>query len=324
MSDTTSTADERAIDALTKILESAVSPDMVEVQQLIMRRLALAGDLFPSRVPPPLNITQVGGYLNLIEHDPVLRAQVLAAALGVAGPNPAPGFDPVLPPLYFATRTNDRPPGPAQPATPVHIAVRNDFAPAFDDALAVIHGRGATLPLLAASRPLPPAAPGVTPSPDLLPYLGRALDLVPGAALVAPPTDPLAVGQAGGTGPQVVVARQLDSTAPDAASVPATAWSLWTCTAASCTQTTVTAAFVEVASILNNAGWYQPSPLAAPTSLAEPGGWNHWTNVTGLVPGVTTLGDELRLLYSIGSISASSVRELLDWVWDGTSFVAPA
>ena len=68
-----------------------------------------AGDLFPSRIPSPLNITQVGGYLNLIERDPVLRAQVLSSALGVAGPNPMPGWDPVLPALYFTTRrTTDR------------------------------------------------------------------------------------------------------------------------------------------------------------------------------------------------------------------------
>jgi hypothetical protein len=42
------------------------------------------------------------------------------------------------------------------------------------------------------------------------------------------------------------------------------------------------------------------------------------------VAGTTTVGDELGLLYPVGVIAASSVRERLDWVWDGSAFVAPA
>lgn len=324
MTETPSTSEDRALDALTKILESAIAPDMLEAQQLILRRLALAGDLFPARVPPPLNITEVGGYLNLVEDDPVLTAQVLAATLGVAGPNPSPGFDPTLPPLYYVTLPNDRPAGTAQTATPVQITVRSDFAPSFGAALAALHALGTTLPVLATSRPLPPVALGVPVPTDLLPYLGRTLELVPGAALLDPTTDPLAVGQEGGSGPQVVVSRQLDPTAPDAASAVAAAWSLWTCDPTQCTQSTVTDAFVPLAPVLNAAGWYQQTPLAAPTSLGATGGWAHWTNVTGLVAGVSTVGDELRLLHSAGAIAASSVRERQDWVWDGTAFVAAA
>jgi hypothetical protein len=41
-----------------------------------------------------------------------------------------------------------------------------------------------------------------------------------------------------------------------------------------------------------------------------------------LVAGQSTFGEELRLLYSLGQISASSVRERQDWTWDGTTFVA--
>ena len=36
--DTASTAEDRAIDALTRILDSAISPDMLAAQQIIMRR----------------------------------------------------------------------------------------------------------------------------------------------------------------------------------------------------------------------------------------------------------------------------------------------
>ena len=319
MTEQASTAEDRAIDALTRILDSAIAPDMLEAQQIILRRLALAGDLFPSRVPAPLNITQIGGYLNLIENDPVMRAQVLAATLGVAGPNPSPGFEPTLPPLYLSSRANDRPTGPAQAGIPVSIKVRNDFAEALDAARAFLHERGAQLPVLAAVRPLPPATLGAVPPTDLLPYLGRVLELAPASALVDPATDALALGQEGGAGPETVVARVLDATAAEAASVPSVAWSLWTCDATQCTKSTFTDRFVPLAPVLNGAGWYQAAP-GAPTSSAEPGGWNRFTNTTGLVVGVTRFGDELSLLYPLGQISASSVRERLDAVWDGTTF----
>src|SRR5215210_1980705 len=158
--ETPSTAEDRALDALTRILDASISPDMLEAQQIILRRLALSGDLFPSRIPAPRNITEVGGYINLIDNDLVLSAQVLASALGVAGPNPSPGFEADLPPLYFETVANDRPEGTAQAATPVSVAVRSDFAVAFKGAQAALHAVGATLPVLSASRPLPRIALG--------------------------------------------------------------------------------------------------------------------------------------------------------------------
>ena len=324
MADAASSAEDRAIDALTRVLESAISPDMLEAQQIILRRLALSGDLYPSRIPAPLNITQVGGYLNLIQSDPVLRAQVLASTLGVAGPNPSPGFEPTLPPLYFQSRVNDRPAGNAQASIPVSLRIRSDFAAAFDAAVVILHRHGMSLPVLATDRVLPPVVFGIDPPTDLLPFLGRALDLAPGSAFVDPTTDALALGQAAGAGPQLVLTRQLDATAPDAATVVASAFSVWTCTSVVCTQSTVTDSFLDLAPVLNAAGWYQKLPVAIPTSLAASNGWNHFTNITGLLPGVTGFGDELRLLFSLGQIAASSVRERQDWVWNGTTFAAPA
>jgi hypothetical protein len=324
MTETTSTAEEGAIDALTKILEASISPEMSEAQQIILRRLALAGDLFPSRIPPPLNITQVGGYLNLVADDPILRAQVLASALGVAGPNPSPGYDPSLPPLYFVTRTNDRPSGPAQAATPVQFRVRSDFVSPLDAALTALHATGVVLPVLAVDAPLPPVVLGGQPPSDLLPYLGRVLTLVPGAALVDPTTDPLAVGQLAGTGAQLVLARQLDASAADAGTLSSAAYALWSCDETACTQSTVTDVFNDITPLLAAAGWTQPAPLPAPVTSSDTKGWNRFTNVTGLVAGQSTFGDELRLLYSLGQISASSVRERQDWTWDGTTFVAAA
>ena len=318
-----STAEDRALDALTKILESAISPEMNEAQQIILRRLALSGDLFPSRIPPPRNISEVGGYLNLVATDPILRAQVLASALGVAGPNPSPGFDPTLPPLYFVTRPNDRPDGVA-PATPVQLRVRNDFAAAFDAVVEAVHAVGAVLPVLATDAPLPPVVLGGSAPTDLLPVLGRTLRVVPSAGLVAPATAVLAVGQRGGTGPQLVVARQVDAAAPQAGTLTSEAWALWSCDATTCTQSTVTDAFLELDPVLATAGWHRSTAVAAPVSTSDAKGWDRWDNVTGLVAGQSTVGEELRLLYPLGQISASSVRERQDWVWDGTAFVAPA
>ncbi len=315
-------AEERALDALTKILEGAVSEEMLEAQQLVLRRLATSGDLFPSRIPPPLNITQVGGYLNLIEDDPVLSAQVLASALGVAGPHPTPGFDATLPPLYFTARGNDRPTGPAQAATPVSFRVRNDFAAGLDAGLTTLHELGVLFPVLAADGLLPPLADG--PPDDLLPFLGRRLTVVPSAALSDPTTDLLAVGQLGGAGATLALARQVDPAAPQAATVAAAAYALWTCNPASCTQSTVNGAYVDVDPVLAVAGWHRPAPLTAPVSLVDTADWNTWQNVTGLVAGESTFGAELRLLYSLGQIAASSVRERQDWVWDGATFVAPS
>ena len=313
------TAEDRAIDALTRILDSAISPDMLAAQQIILRRLALSGDLFPSRIPPPGNITQIGGYINLIADDPVLTAQVLASALGVAGPNPSPGFEPVLPPRYYVDRPNDR---PAQVAvsTPVSIAVRDDFAAAFGVMVSQLHDLGCQLPALACGRPLPRHGVSAPMPTDLLPFIGLSLELLPDAALVDPTVDPLAVGQLGGAGPTCVVARQLDPGAPSAGTVTSESWSLWSCTSAACTQSAVTGEFVDLTPLLNAAGWYTVTPLPAPASSSQNGGWSVWRNVTGLVPGRTTFGEELELLHSLGAIAASVVRSALDWVWNGSAF----
>ncbi|MCL3862268.1 hypothetical protein [Actinotalea sp. K2] len=322
MAETSRSAEDRAIDALTAILEQAIAPDMLEAQQIILRRLALSGDLFPSRIPPPQNITQIGGYLNLIKDNPVLQAQVLASALGVAGPNPSPGFVPDLPQLFYVTRPNDRPAGSAQPSTPVQLTVRSDLAPAFLAAREVLHRQGASLPVMDLHRPLPPVSLDVAAPTDLLPYLGRTLRLVPGAALVDPTADPLAVGQEG-SGPQRVLARQTDPSAPDAGGVSSTDWELWSCDDAQCTQQTVTGAFIEVEPVLAAGGWHRAGDLQAPTTRSDDGAWHTFTNVTGLVAGSTSAGEELRLLHPVGVLAASSIRERLDWVWDGHAFAPP-
>ena len=325
MADTPTTGVEtlasKVTDALAEILRSSTSPDALQAQQLLLRRLALEGDVFPSRVPAPRNITEIGGYLNLLEelNESDMREQVLASILGVAGPNPPPGFAPSGLVLFDVQRANDRPPGASQASIPVQFSMRNDFAQAFDAALKTIHDAGCVLPILSAPRALPPASPGIDPPADLLPFLSRTLDLMPSAALNDPDADPLAVARIDGTPNLEVVARQLDAAAPNAASVTTKKWVAWKCDANACAETTANRNYLQLTPILSAAGWYQKTPTA-PAKLSQPGTWSRWTNITGLVTGVTEFGAEFNERFTRAQIAASSLRDARGWVWDGQTF----
>jgi hypothetical protein len=318
------TFSQQIITALIDILKTANTPEQAQAQAMLMRRLALTGDVIPSRIPAPRNISEIGGYLNLLEslQETELRAQTLASVLGVAGPNPQLGWFSPGPVLFYASRPNDRPACPQQATIPVQFTIRSDFAVAFDAALKDIHDAGCALPVLSPVRSLPPAAGAVAPPTDLLRYIGRTLDLVPSAALLDPTLDPLAIGNPG-VGGNMLVALQLNPTAPNAATVLPAPWQMQKCGPVACTTVTVPGGkYLALAGILNVTGWYHPL-LTNPTSLSQPGEWARWTNITGLVAGVTLYGDELQLLHTMPEIVASSLRERLLWVWDGTDFIAP-
>jgi hypothetical protein len=302
--------------SLLSTLQAATSPDMLEAQNIILRRIALEGDVVGSRIPAPLNISQVGGYMNLLAalNQADIRQQALAGALGVAGPNPPLGWISNVMPLAFVNIMNDRPSGPWQAGIPLTATVRSDFASFLQTQLITLHNEGCSLPLQATPTTLPPSAPGVLPPSDPLPYIGRTLDLYAGAALVNPISDPLAVVTSG-AGIQVM------SSTTNAAAVPPAAYTAYQWMAGAMTTTAINASLVAVAPLLANAGFY-PSSTAAPTSLTTTG-WAHFTNVTGLVAGVTKLGDELSLLYNWSSIMSSVFANELNWVWNGTQFVAP-
>ncbi len=79
---------------LSMLMQSDSNGKMQEYRELIMKRIAEETDVKPSRIPAPLNITEVGGYFNLIEQvetdDPALKAQkarmqlaLIASALGL-------------------------------------------------------------------------------------------------------------------------------------------------------------------------------------------------------------------------------------------------
>jgi len=309
---------------LVGVLTNATSPDALEAQNIIMRRIALEGDVIGSRVPPPLNITQIGGYINLLTHykEKAMREQVLAGSLGVAGPNPPLGWITNEQPLAMVSITNDRPSGTAQPTIPLSVLVRTDFVSAVKAAIASLHQYGATLPF--AGSPLlqlPPSTPGGSPPDDVLLYLGRELTLAPAAALLTPATDPLALIQAAGSTDPFQIAANVLSAGPS--TVTPANYNAIQCTATTSTTVSLTgASFVPIAPILATAGFYPASPLPMPANNTD-NAWAVFTNITGLVSGVTKLGDELSLLYNAETIANSAFAAITGRLWNGTAFAGP-
>jgi hypothetical protein len=309
---------------LLNVLNNATSPDALEAQSIIMRRIALEGDVIGSRVPPPKNITEIGGYLNMLTtlKESSMREQALAGILGVAGPSTPLGWISNTMPLAMVSVTNDRPAGPAQPTIPLSILVRSDFVNPLKLAMAAIHQYGATIPFAGGSvLQLPAGAPGAVPPSDMLKYIGRELSLAPTAALLNPATDPLALVRVTGTTNPFAIASNV-LTATSVTVTPANYDAIQCTSTASTTVALTGASFVPLAPILANAGFYPSSPLPVPANNTQTA-WATFTNVTGLVAGTTMLGDELSLLFNSQTIANSVFAGTLGAVWNGTTFVAP-
>ncbi|HHT98340.1 MAG TPA: hypothetical protein GXZ90_10660 [Clostridiales bacterium] len=69
----------------SKLLEQETSEEMLKIRQLIMLRTAMEGDVSMSRVPAPINITEVGGYYNLLakQKEHTMLRQLVSSALGL-------------------------------------------------------------------------------------------------------------------------------------------------------------------------------------------------------------------------------------------------
>ncbi|WP_171233904.1 hypothetical protein [Ruegeria sp. HKCCA4812] len=332
MSDTSTNAtpepgiDESLAEAIINILETTNSPAIQRAREVIAHRLAIAGDIAPSRIPAPRNITEIGGYINLLSEygEAEQRARMIAAALGIAGPQislPQPG---AVPPLSFVTLDGARPAGPQQPSFPLTYTIRSDFVPAFDNAVQEITIRGGAVPILTPVRILPAA--GSAPATDgsaQLALIGRTLSLAPTAALHAVATDPLSLSRPTAGGGFEVMVRVIDAAAPIAGTIAAENWTSWECDASACTEVDSNDARFALTPLLNAAGWHQPADPGNPTSLSNPGTWAEWRNITGLVPGVTRFADELQLQYSAEMLITSPVFNQLDNVWTGSEFAAP-
>lgn len=312
----------QVVGTLLSMIQANNSPDAAAAQSIILRRLALQGDVVGSRVPAPRNITEIGGYFNMLETlgESAMREQTLASILGVAGP--VPSLTSLQPqPLSMVNVTNDRRTGAAQATLPLSVQVRSDFVNGLLDALKQLHAQNAALPFAGpTSLTLPPGAPGASVPVDPLFYLGRVLTLAPSAALRDVTSDPLVLARKSGS----VGAFDIMASVPSPGSVavsPDDYEALQIAGAAINKVPLVQARLVKLAPVLAGVGFYPVSPLpvpASPTDLA----WTRLSNITGLVIGDTTLGDELSLLYPPSLIAASAFAPALGYTWDGTTFVA--
>jgi hypothetical protein len=312
--------DPSMVAALINIIQSGASPEILGMQKLLLERLIMEGDVIPSRIPPPLNITEVGGYINLLSGlgRPTLEIELISSALGIAPPvsmlAQSSGH-----PLSMVSMPEDRPAGSLQPTIPLSWYARSDFSGALTSALQSIHSQGGLLPLLSPLVSLP--SQGTTGgTPDyFLPLIGRGMNVLPTVALNDPTTDPVVLAGTTSGGPYKVMVAATGSGAPAAAQWYALAWSGTTLTEVSIPS----GQFIDIGPALASAGFYAASPLPKPVSSSDIT-WSKLTNITGLVPGVTTLQSELSLLHSANAIGASGLAAYLNYVWDGTTFSPPS
>jgi hypothetical protein len=317
------------MDALVELMRAGARPDVLEAQRLLLQRLVNQGDVFPSRIPLPRNITEVGGYLNLLEGAGQLdmRMSAIASALGVAGPAAIGAGGAGAVPVGFVDVANDRPAGPVQPSIPPLLTMRADFHAPFLAAQQALHASGCLLPLRAPRAVLPASQPGATPAAldadAVLATLGRALEVFPGAVLIDPAVDAVAIArlETPATDPFRLVARELDA----GTLVAEASWvSKRASSSTAVDDPPAPRRYLDVAPIMQAAGWIHPEPAAPPASRTDRGTLVRFVNLTGLVAGETTLGAELALLYTPVAIGRSAFAPVLAWRWDGTAFAPPA
>ena len=70
-------------EVLAKLLEQESNEETVALRNLILKRIATESDIRQARIPAPLNITEIGGYFNLLKKDEAMRKQFLATVLGL-------------------------------------------------------------------------------------------------------------------------------------------------------------------------------------------------------------------------------------------------
>lgn len=299
-----------------------MSADAFARPDRLLPPVTLDGNLDAYTVAPQKKFTELAGYAK--HHSaPGLaefRSRVLDEILGAAREKQLPRvWLSNRPPLRLAEFANDRPPGPAQKIIPAAATIRSDFLEPLLQALKALHDRGCTLPFLSGPTSLPPLSPTTTPPSDVLPYLGRTLDLASNIALIHPTTDTLLLAkQQHDAGPFEIATRVVNSAA---IAIEAGDFEAVQCTSMLCTTVAVKQAkLLAIEPYLASAGFHPASPVPMPLTLACTS-WARLSNVSGLVRDVTTLGDELSLLYGWKDIGGSVLSDMLDWVWNGSRFV---
>ena len=306
--------------ALTDAIRSATGPEMQQAQALLLRRLATESEVIPGRSPSPKNVTEVGGWYNLLTDlgETGLRRELVTSVLGLPDdPFPSGIGGAALPPMRLQTLPNDQPAGDAAGTVPLSVSVRSDLATGLQAALDTVHAAGGVLPLWQPALALPTGT-SLTPMPDPLPYLGREVWLAPTAALTDPATDSLVLGRAStdaGTGYRVGI-----RVTPPAA--PLLDWSglVWDSVGGVFVEREIGTIGLLALETATAGSAFQGAPVTtSPASRADLT-WARLRAVSGLLPGVTELGDELALLWTPDQIANSVFGTHTDAVWDGTAF----
>jgi hypothetical protein len=306
-------------DALAAVIRSAASPQVQEAQVLLLRRLALEGSVLPSRIPAPLNITEVGGYLNLLSENgsAAMHGSALAAALGLASPA-AITWDEAPPPLGWGVVPN---PVDTTSLAPLAASMRADLAEAWQTRVVPrLQALGASIALWS-RPPRLPATAAEADSADLIELVGRRAWLHPAAALGTPETDTIVLGRAD-TDPAEVLRVTVRTTSAEVAPV---SWNalVWDTVANALIERPIgPAKLTDVGPIVSAAGFNLASDAPRPSQRFDLS-WGTMTNLSGLLPGVTRLGEELANVWSSREISRSALSGSLDHVWSGTGFEAP-
>ena len=73
------------INVLLYLIERDESPEVKQLCKLLLQRIERQTEVIvPSRMPTPINITEMGGYYNLLKkHDEGMALRMLALTLGL-------------------------------------------------------------------------------------------------------------------------------------------------------------------------------------------------------------------------------------------------
>ena len=294
------TSEEDLNNVLLEILRQEVSPEATEARNMILRRIATENPVVASRIPAPLNITEIGGYINLLGsmgHEGITKG-MLASILGQPAPMPEAMSLPRAPVEFLSSHESDRPECRGVASLPLTFHMRGGFSRSFLSALEVLHGMGAQVPILA-PLPLLPDIGHFIDAREAMSIIGRRIEVASQSAMVDPETDPIVVTREG------LLAKGGEEEMDVLALVRGSD---------GIGEVEISAKLVDIEPLLARAGWY-------PVRVSDPGDLLGLTNVTGLVPGRTTYGDELYRLYASSQVASSGVRDLTTGVWDGEVFL---
>jgi len=85
-SDDTDVVSEDLVAFAKKLLDQETNDEVREVKLQILKRIAAESDIKPARIPAPMNITEIGGYFNLmmkLKQNDEMLTQTLTSILGL-------------------------------------------------------------------------------------------------------------------------------------------------------------------------------------------------------------------------------------------------